>query len=115
MKRKKDSKKEKGNPDKEANISSSKDERPGIFNREKKEYAQLKRILAISKQLAEENLKSDRVAEKIYVRLKKYYGNRGKVLLKLNSRELNTLIRNLNESDIEESKMLASIIEIQAK
>jgi len=115
MKTKKDSKKKKGNPDKEANISSSKKERPGIFNREKKEYDQLKRILAISKQLAEENLKSDRIAEKIYARLKKYYGNRGKVLLKLNSRELNTLIRNLNESDTEESKTLASIIEIETK
>ncbi|MDO8885374.1 hypothetical protein [Candidatus Oleimmundimicrobium sp.] len=90
-------------------------QQPKIFNREKQEYAQLMKFIAISKQIIDENFSVDKIAEKVYQWLKKYYKNKEKVLLKLNNQEQKILLNNLKKSDSEECKRLASIIEIETR
>ncbi len=89
--------------------------RQNFFEREKQELTQLKKMANVSKKIAGESFRIERTAEKMYARLKKYYKNRGKVLIKLNHKELKILLRNLNDSNLEECRSLASIIEIEAK
>ncbi|HDP69938.1 MAG TPA: hypothetical protein ENN38_03895 [Actinobacteria bacterium] len=89
--------------------------RPGLFQRERQEYAQLKKYLKILKRILEDKLKTDRVVEKTYERLKRYYNRKGKILFKLNFCELNMFLKCLKSADSKDCEKLAAIIEIQSK